>query len=103
MTRRANRDAGALPPIVVNAGISSGLCEVGVVRLEGVAGERWTFTATGQVTNLAARLGDRARGGQILMDAETARRLGGRFRTAVLGMVSLKNMSSPVEAWEIEP
>jgi class 3 adenylate cyclase len=102
-TRRANRDAGAHPPIVVNAGISSGPCDVGVVRLHGVAGERWTFTATGQVTNLAARLGDRARGGQILVDAETAWRLGAQFRTAVLGAVPLKNMSSPVEAWEIEP
>ncbi|MBI2016841.1 MAG: adenylate/guanylate cyclase domain-containing protein, partial [Candidatus Rokubacteria bacterium] len=101
-TGAANRDAGdAHPSIVVNVGISSGECDVGVIRLHGAAGERWTFTATGPVTNLAARLGDRATGGQILVSAETARRLRGRFRLGSLGALSLKNISSPVEAWEV--
>ena len=101
-TEEANRDAGdAHPSIFVNVGISSGECDVGVVRLQGAPGERWTFTATGPVTNLAARLGDRAAGGQILVSAETARRLRGRFRLGSLGALSLKNISSQVEAWEV--
>ena len=101
-TAAANRDVGDLhPPVIVNVGISSGDCDLGLIRLHGAAGERWTFTATGPVTNLAARLGDRATGGQILVDAETARRLGGRFPAKPLGAVSLKNIAKPVEAWAL--
>jgi class 3 adenylate cyclase len=102
-TAAANRDArDAHPAVLVNVGISSGECDVGVIRLHGLAGERWTFTATGPVTNLAARLGDRAAGGQILVSAETARRLRGRFRLRALGALSLKNISQPEHAWEVE-
>jgi len=101
-TGAANRDIrGAHPPIVVNVGISSGECDLGLIRLHGAAGERWTFTATGPVTNLAARLGDRAAAGQILVSPETARRLRGHFRLRSLGGLSLKNISNPVEAWEV--
>jgi class 3 adenylate cyclase/HAMP domain-containing protein len=103
MTAAANRDAHrAQPPIRVNIGISSGEGHVGSTRLRGVAGERWTFTATGPVTNLAARLGDRAVDGQILLSPETARRVDGRFRLRSLGRLALKNMAGPVEAWEVE-
>ena len=42
------------------------------------------------------------RGGQILIDAETARRLGGRFRVSSLGATPLKKISRPVEAWAVE-
>lgn len=99
----ANRDAGsAHPSIVVNIGVSSGDCDLGVIRLHGAAGERWTFTATGPVTNLAARLGDRADGGQILVSAETARRLRGRVPLRSLGALPLKNMQNPVEVWEVD-
>lgn len=98
----ANRDIRDVhPPIVVNVGISSGECDLGLIRLHGAAGERWTFTATGPVTNLAARLGDRAVGGQILVSAGTARRLHARFSLVSLGALALKNICGPVEAWEV--
>ena len=102
-TARANRDPGRNhPPIVVNIGISSGECDVGTTRFEGPVGERWTFTASGPVTNLAARLGNRATGGQILLAPETALRVHDRFSVRSLGLVSLKNLSSPVEVWEVD-
>lgn len=101
-TEVGNREAvGAHPPIAVNIGISSGECDVGATRFRGPAGERWTFTATGPVTNLAARLGDYADGGQILTDAVTADRVRDHFDMRRLGSVSLKNVSNPVEAWEV--
>jgi len=90
------------PPIAVNMGIASGESHVGSTRIQGVAGERWTFTATGPVTNLAARLRDQARQGQILVAPETARRLEGRFRLRSVGRLALKNIAAPVEAWEAE-
>jgi class 3 adenylate cyclase len=102
-TAQANRDPGRThPPIVVNIGISSGECDVGTTRFEGPVGERWTFTASGPVTNLAARLGNRAAGGQILLAPETALRVHDRFLLRSLGLVSLKNLSSPVKVWEVE-
>ena len=54
------------------------------------------------MTNLAARLEDRATNGQILLSAATARRVEGRFRLHDLGSLSLKNIAAPVEAWEVE-
>jgi class 3 adenylate cyclase/HAMP domain-containing protein len=102
-TSVANRNATAgHPPIVVNIGVSSGECDVGATRFHGPAGERWTFTASGTVTNLAARLGDHAKGGQILIAAETAARVRERFSLRSLGTLSLKNLSSGVEAWEVQ-
>jgi class 3 adenylate cyclase/HAMP domain-containing protein len=100
-TGLGNREAqGVHPPIAVNIGISSGECDVGTTRFRGPTGERWTFTATGPVTNLAARLGDRADGGQILLDTATAERTRDHFPIRSLGRVSLKNLSTPVEVWE---
>lgn len=100
-TAAANREAGgAHPPVLVNIGICSGVCHVGSTRLQGVVGERWTFTATGPVTNLAARLGDHARDGQAFLSRETAQRVRGRVSLRRLGLVSLKNISEPVEVWE---
>jgi class 3 adenylate cyclase len=102
-TRAANREAGeGHPAIAVNIGISSGEGDVGATRFQGVAGERWTFTATGPVTNLAARLGDLAAHGQILLSPETAARVRGRFRMRSLGLRALKNITPPVEVWEVE-
>lgn len=101
-TARENaRNPEGFPAIAVNISICSGECEVGSTRLREISGERWTFTATGPVTNLAARLGDRAEGGQILLSPETARRVEGKFRLQSLGEQTLKNMAEPVEAWEV--
>jgi class 3 adenylate cyclase/HAMP domain-containing protein len=103
-TAEANRHASpAQPPIRINIGISSGECDVGTTRFQGLAGERWTFTATGPVTNLAARLSDHAHGGQILVSPETQRRLSGRFTFRSIGELQLRNLSAPVRAWEVLP
>jgi class 3 adenylate cyclase/HAMP domain-containing protein len=103
LTTQANLDPGrSHPPIVVNIGISSGECDVGTTRFAGSVGERWTFTASGPVTNLAARLGSRAAAGQILLAPETARRVRDHFSVRNLGPVSLKNLSSPVQVWEVD-
>jgi class 3 adenylate cyclase/HAMP domain-containing protein len=101
-TVAANRETReAHPPVCVNIGISSGECLAGSTRLQSAAGERWTFTASGPVTNLAARLGDRAIQGQILLSPETARRVRGQFRLHPLGPLSLKNIAGAVEVWEV--
>jgi class 3 adenylate cyclase/HAMP domain-containing protein len=97
----ANQEAGDHHPALrIKMGVSSGECDVGTTRFQGLAGERWTFTASGPVTNLAARLSAHARGGQILVSAETAGRLSGRFGLRDLGLADLRNLSHPAQVWE---
>jgi len=64
--------------IDVNIGINSGSALVGMSRFKGLLHTRMTFTATGRVTNIAARLSDHAKLGDILIGEETQKN-GGRF------------------------
>jgi DNA-binding response OmpR family regulator len=84
-------------PLAIHMGINSGLALVGSTRFEGLHGTRWTFTASGPVTNLAARLAGIAEAGHILVGPETARRLGGRYRLQRLGRERLKNIAEAVD------
>ncbi len=93
---------GRFAPVTVNMGINSGPCLVGSSRFEGVAGTRWTFTASGPVTNVAARIGASATGGQVLIGPETAGRLGAGWRLETLGPQRFKNVSEPVEVFEVQ-
>ena len=86
-------------PLAVHMGLNSGVALVGSTRFEGVRGARWTFTASGAVTNLAARLAGIAKPGDILIGPETARRLGTRYRLQRLGQEHLKNIDIPVEVY----
>jgi len=75
-------------PLAIHIGINSGPALVGSTRFEGRRGTRWTFTASGMVTTLAARLAGAAGDGEILAGPETVRRLGGRYRLERVGRVS---------------
>ncbi len=86
-------------PLSIHMGINSGIALVGSTRLEGLRGIRWTFTASGPVTNLAARLASAAEAGQILAGPETVRRLGHRYRLELLGRERLKNINDPVDIY----
>jgi DNA-binding NtrC family response regulator len=77
-TEACNR-TNAVQPLAIHLGVHSGRALVGVTRFEGRRGTRWTFTASGPVTNLAAQLASCADAGEILVSAETARRLDGRY------------------------
>jgi len=97
-----NRDLeGRFEPVVVNIGINSGTASVGSTRFEGITGTRWTYTASGPVTNVAARIGSLAKNGQILIGEETARRLKGRFPLVSTGAHSLKNVHTPIEVYHV--
>jgi class 3 adenylate cyclase len=84
-------------PLSVHMGVNSGVALVGSTRFEGARGTRWTFTASGPVTILAARLVGIADGGQVVIGPETYRRVADDFRIESLGEHSLKNLSEPIE------
>jgi class 3 adenylate cyclase len=81
-------------PIAVHMGLNSGRAIVGATRFEGLRGTLWTFTASGPVTNLAARLGAVAVPGTILVGPETARRISSDFVLEPLGPQIFKNLEA---------
>lgn len=72
-------------PIMMHVGVNSGIASVGATKIEGVAGTRWTYTASGPTTNVAARLSALAKGEAIVFSGETRRRLGDEFDVEDLG------------------
>ncbi|KRT67911.1 MAG: adenylate/guanylate cyclase [Candidatus Rokubacteria bacterium CSP1-6] len=99
-TQALNRE-NSEHPLSVHMGINSGAALVGSTRFEGARGTRWTFTASGPVTNLAARLAAAAGPGQVLAGPETVRRLGDRYRLERLGSQHLKNILEDVEVHRV--
>lgn len=88
-------------PIQVNIGIQSGETYLGSTKMRGNEAERWTFTASGAVTIMAARLAHYAREGQILIGEDTARRIDGRFSLNHLGKIPLKNIADSGQVYEM--
>jgi class 3 adenylate cyclase len=88
-------------PLTIHLGLNSGIALVGATRFEGMRGIRWTFTASGPVTNLAARLAGVAQAGQVLVGPETVRRLDDRYHVVSLGRERLKNIVEPIEIYQV--
>ena len=95
-TEALNRENSEYP-IAIRIGLNSGTALVGSTRFEGLRGARWTFTASGTVTNLAARLAGVAEAGQILAGPETVRRLGDRYRLDPVPSERLKNIGQAID------
>jgi class 3 adenylate cyclase len=87
--------------IGVHVGINSGVATVGATKIEGAAGTRWTYTASGQVTIVAARLAALAGGDEILLGAATAERLGADVSVEALGERSLRNVEAPERVYRL--
>ncbi|MFO7786088.1 MAG: adenylate/guanylate cyclase domain-containing protein [Thermodesulfobacteriota bacterium] len=104
MVLELNRD---LPPdygaIHVNMGINSGTALLGLSRFRGALIERMTYTASGQVTNLAARLAGLAKGGEVLVGEETRKRIQGLWPLKERGGHRLKGLEDPVHVYELQP
>ncbi len=84
---------GRFQPIQVNMGINSGAALLGITRFKGATGERMTYTASGETTNLAARIAAAAKDGDILVGPQTAARIEGRLPFRDLGTMQFKNVS----------
>ena len=97
-TRELNAQRPAeLDPLLINIGIHAGIGLVGFTKFQTSSGERWTYTASGPVTNIASRLCALATGGSILVSADVAKHIAdARYATEGLGPQKLKNVSRPV-------
>ena len=88
-------------PVNVNIGINSGVALLGMTVFKGTLETRMTYTASGPVTNLAARLADHAQGGDILIGEETRRMIDGLWPVHDMGLVSLKGINEPQRIYSL--
>ena len=88
-------------PLEINMGINSGTAFVGASKFDSYTGSRWTYTARGAVTNVAARIGAQARGGKVFLSKTTANRIKDHFALTQLGKFNLKNVAEEVEIYEV--
>jgi class 3 adenylate cyclase len=78
-------------------GLVVGFAALGNIGFEG----RMNYGAVGNVMNLASRLSDAAKGGQILTTQETLSKIENLVETEPLGEIGLKGFSRPVAAVNI--
>jgi class 3 adenylate cyclase len=79
------------------AGISQGYATLGQIGFA----ERMDYTAIGTVCNLAARLCDEAKDGQILISRRVAVAVEDEVKLEEIGDVSLKGLSQPVVVFNV--
>jgi class 3 adenylate cyclase len=99
--RIKNEFKGFSEPLTINMGINSGPALVGAAKFESITGSRWTYTARGLVTNVAARIGAQATNGRVFLSMTTAERVKDHFSLSPLGKFNLKNVSEEVEIFEV--
>lgn len=81
----------------LGVGLATGHAALGNLGFEG----RMDYGAVGNVTNLAARLCEEAKGGQILTDKETLSKIEGFVHTEPLDELRLKGFARPVAAFNV--
>jgi class 3 adenylate cyclase len=84
-------------------GINSGEALVGATKMGGGGAQRWTFTATGSTTNVAARIAAFAGADEIVVGPLTAERIKQQFVLEALGERSFKNVSQPIDVYRVIP
>ncbi len=88
-------------PIRLHVGVNSGTAGVGATKIEGSAGTRWTYTASGAVTNLAARLAALSEGDAVVVGSETAGRLGPEMELEDWGERQFRNVEESVRVFRL--
>jgi class 3 adenylate cyclase len=89
------------PAVEINMGINSGIASVGMSKFEGSTGTRMTFTATGPVTNLAARIAAAAKDGDIFIGPQTAEHVKTEVELHERGLMAFKNVKEPVRVFSV--
>ena len=78
-------------------GIATGYATLGLIGFD----KRREYTAIGRVTNLASRLCDEAKAGQIVVAQRTFKAIETKARATPLGELSLKGFNRPMPAYDI--
>lgn len=69
--------------------------------MKGLAGERWTYTASGMVTVLAARIGALSGETRLYIGPQTYERIQSRFECVFIGGHEMHNVKEPVAVYRV--
>ena len=94
MKERAKQDKETFE---IGIGINTGSTIVGNVGSE----NRMDYTVIGDTVNVAARLEQIAKGGEIIIGEQTYRQTQGRFHIQKKGKLRVKNKTEPVMCYEV--
>jgi len=81
----------------IGIGINTGSSIVGNVGSE----NRMDYTVIGDSVNVAARLQQMAKGGEIIIGEQTHHQIQGRFRAEKKGEISVKNKTEPIVCYHV--
>jgi class 3 adenylate cyclase len=96
MVLRAQRNK---PVFQVGIGINTGEAVLGSVGSR----NRMDYTVIGDCVNVAGRLQQIAKGGQIILGEQTYLQSQGQFRIRRRGSIRLKNKATPIKCYEVLP
>jgi class 3 adenylate cyclase len=82
--------------VELHLGINSGEAWVGSTKMKSITGERWTYTASGLVTVLAARIGALSSGTLLYIGPETYECAENGFDCEFVGYREVKNVKDPI-------
>lgn len=88
--------------VELHLGINSGQAWVGSTKMKSLAGELWTYTASGLVTVLAARIGALSANNRLYIGPDTYRCIENDFDCEFVGLRELKNVKEPVPIYWVK-
>ena len=86
----------------LHLGINSGQAWVGFTKMKSLTGERWTFTASGLVTVLAARIGALSGKTRLYVGPETYQCVEDYVDYEFIGLQEVKNVKDPIPIYWVK-
>lgn len=88
--------------IHLHMGVNSGEAYVGTTRIKSITGDRLTYTATGLVTVLAARIGQLSKNTQLYCGADTYSLITNNYICDFIGDCQLKNITESIPVFHVK-
>ncbi len=88
--------------IQLHMGINTGEAYVGTTRMQSITGDRLTYTATGFVTVLAARIGSISENSELLIGSDTHALVQDGYTCEFVGDRQLKNISELIPVYRVK-
>lgn len=88
--------------VKLHIGVNSGKAWVGSTKMKSLTGERWTYTASGLVTVLAARIGALSGESRLYVGPETYQCIENLYDCEFMGLQKVKNVKEPIPIYWVK-
>jgi len=88
--------------VKLHVGVNSGEALVGSTKMKSLTGERWTYTASGLVTVLAARIGAMSSDSRVYVGPETYHCVEPMCNCDFIGLQKVKNIKDPIPIYWVK-